>query len=292
MKEKNIEPAEEKRVIDNMESAEEKYVTNNMEPAEEKPASDNKEKKHRKRKAWKKFLLILALILGIFAVGCLIYVNQYYHSTVTLDEARAKKQQVCVTQEKGYIEILPADSKPETAFIFYPGGKVEYTAYLPMLETLASRDVACYLMKMPCNLAVFDMDAAEKIRENDACAYERWYVGGHSLGGAMAASYVAKEPEDYEGLVLLGAYATEDLTGTDLKVLSLYGSEDGVLNWEKYIENKGHLPEDTQEVELKGGNHAYYGNYGEQKGDGTAKITREEQQALVVEAMMSFVNNE
>ncbi len=274
----------------------EKYVINmdekNVEYVNQTDVKNTTEKTHRKKENWKKVLRILAVIAGVLVVAFVFYVNQYYHSTVTFDEARAKKQQVRVTQEKDYIEILPSGSKPETAFIFYPGGKVEETAYLPMLEALASRNVACYLMKMPCHLAVFDIDAAEKIRDHEAYAYESWYVGGHSLGGAMAASYVAEEADAYDGLVLLGAYATKDLTGTGLSVLSLYGSEDGVLNREKYAKNKENLPEDMAEVEIKGGNHAYYGNYGEQKGDGTAKITREDQQEQTVEQITSFVNNE
>ena len=118
---------------------------------------------------------------------------------------------------------------------------------------------------------------------------EKWYIGGHSLGGAMAASYLSDHVADYEGFILLGAYSTDDLSTTDLKVLSVYGSEDKVLNREKYDNNKQNLPEGFREVVLKGGCHAYFGMYGAQDGDGTPTITNEEQIRLTADTIFEFV---
>jgi pimeloyl-ACP methyl ester carboxylesterase len=114
-------------------------------------------------------------------------------------------------------------------------------------------------------------------------------MGGHSLGGAMAASYVSKNEDDFRGLVLLAAYSTADLSDSDLHVISLYGSEDGVLNMEKYEKYRSNLPEDTAEDIIDGGCHAYFGMYGEQRGDGEAKITNEEQILYTAEAVYGMM---
>ena len=111
---------------------------------------------------------------------------------------------------------------------------------------------------------------------------------GHSLGGAMAASFCASHQEEVDNLVLLAAYSTADLSKLDLDVYSFYGSEDHVLNMEKYKECYANLPEDTVETVIDGGNHAYYAHYGEQNGDGTATITRAEQQQTVLDVFLSL----
>ena len=169
--------------------------------------------------------------------------------------------------------------EPENAtvgFVFYPGGKVEYEAYAPLMEKLAEQGVLCVLLHMPANLAVLDVNAADGIQEEFPNITE-WYIGGHSLGGSMAASYLGEHAEEYEGLILIASYSTADLKGTDLNVLSIYGENDQVLNVEKYRDNKDNLPEDYKEMIIEGGNHAYFGSYGEQDGDGKANISNAEQ---------------
>ena len=112
-----------------------------------------------------------------------------------------------------------------------------------------------------------------------------WYLGGHSLGGAMAASYAAEHAEDLRGLVLLGAYSTADLRDSGLKVLTVYGSEDGVMNRENYAAGLALLPEGAEELVIDGGCHACFGCYGAQKGDGTPQISNEEQIERTAEAI-------
>ena len=113
---------------------------------------------------------------------------------------------------------------------------------------------------------------------------------GHSLGGAMAASFSASHDKEVEALVLLAAYSTEDLSELDIEVYSFYGSEDKVLNMEKYEEYRDNLPEDVVEEVIEGGNHANYAHYGAQDGDGEARITREEQQECVLDIFLSMKN--
>lgn len=104
----------------------------------------------------------------------------------------------------------------------------------------------------------------------------------------MAASYLSKHVDDYEGLILLGAYSTADLSDTELRVLSLYGSEDLILNKEKYKENRLNLPLSFVEIAIEGGCHSYFGMYGAQEGDGVPEITVEEQLRITVEEIVKL----
>ncbi len=130
---------------------------------------------------------------------------------------------------------------------------------------------------MPCNLAILGQNRAKNIM--NACDYEQWYLAGHSLGGAMAASYAAKYPGELNGLVLLAAYPTKSLQTDSLLVLSVYGSEDGVLRMGKVEDGRALMPSGYMEICTEGGNHAFFGAYGEQKGDHPALIGREEQRS-------------
>ena len=103
------------------------------------------------------------------------------------------------------------------------------------------------------------------------------------------AAYLSENTEDFEGLILLGSYSTANLSDTSLDALSIYGSEDKVLNYEKYNANKSNLPDDFTEVVIDGGCHAYFGMYGMQDGDGTPRITNKEQINQTVNRVAEFI---
>ncbi len=234
---------------------------------------------------WKKRVSIPLICFLFIMLISVWYVNGYYRADEDVQEYLLTKDSVLVTEmPDGLYLDGPGD---ETALIFYPGAKVEYTAYLPLLSELADQGIDCFLIKMPCNLAFFGQNKAKKIM--DSYEYDHWYLSGHSLGGAMAASYASGHLESLNGLVLLAAYPTKSLESDSFSVLSLYGSEDGVLNMEKMEEGKAYMPVDYAEVCIEGGNHAQFGNYGEQKGDHAAGISREEQQAQTVEAILKMM---
>lgn len=244
---------------------------------------NNVENKKQRMTKVKKGIFLASAILLIIIVVCAIYLGDFYHADMEkINSFTCENEVKMQTDENDYLIFGPEDAKK--GFIFYPGGKVEYTAYIPFMKTLASEGILCILVEMPFNLAVFDVDAADGIPEKYS-QIEDWYIGGHSLGGSMAASYVSKNINLFEGLVLLGSYSTADLSETDIKVLSVYGSEDMVMNKEKYESNKKNLPSHFTEIIIDGGCHAYFGMYGEQDGDGTPKITNEKQIRLTVEAM-------
>ena len=228
-----------------------------------------------------KLVIEIVIVVVIAAItGAAAYVNDYYHSE-GVESALETTKDVEVTQiPEGYFFD---GSGTEDALIFYPGGKVEVTAYAPMMQQIAAEGVDCFLVKMPGNLAIFGKNKAQELMV--AYDYDHWYLGGHSLGGAMAASYASSHTSELSGLLLLASYATEDLSDAGFPALVVVGTKDQVLNRDKYAQYESNLPEDTTVLEIVGGNHAYYGNYGEQDGDGEATITREEQQAEVVEAL-------
>jgi hypothetical protein len=228
-------------------------------------------------------LLTLAVIVGAFA----IYVGDYYRADTDAIEAFAPMQEVTIQTLKDGTMIFRPEN-PVAGLIFYPGGKVEHTSYQPLMAACAEQGIFCVLVEMPCNLAVLDMNAADGVQEQYP-EIENWYIGGHSLGGAMAASYLGKHLDQYQGLILLGSYSTSDLSGTDLKVLSVYGSEDKVLNREKYDKYKPNLPAEFTEIIIDGGCHAYFGMYGAQDGDGTPTVSNDAQIQTTADAIARLV---
>ena len=249
--------------------------------------SADKHKNSRKRRIV--FVTVaVALAVLILITACALYLGTYYHADYEAIGAFLPQGATWKEEPDGTIVF-----KPEGAvkgLIFYPGGKVEHTAYIPLMQACAERGILCVLVEMPFNLAVLDVNAADGIQE-EYPEIEDWYIGGHSLGGSMAAAYVADHAEAYEGLILLGSYSTADLSATDLDILSIYGSEDQVLNREKYDENKSNLPEDFTEVIIDGGCHAYFGMYGAQDGDGIPTIGQEEQIRLTVEELIRMIES-
>ncbi len=236
----------------------------------------------------RKWSIVAGIIIAVMVIASGIYLSDYYHADMEAIEAFAPASAVEVhTDDNGNYIFEPND--PTAGFIFYPGGKVEYTAYIPLMEQLASKGVMGVLVKMPFNLAVFNIEAAEGIQEQYS-EIKNWYIGGHSLGGSMAAAYLEDNADQFDGLILLGSYSTADLTSADLDVLSVYGSEDKVLDFEKYDENKVNLPEGFEELVIDGGCHAYFGMYGAQDGDGVPDITNETQISITVDAITDVID--
>lgn len=197
-------------------------------------------------------------------------------------------EQVKVTDQKQWIEFQPKQPQG-VSVIFYQGAFVEEESYAPLAQLLAEGGHPVYVMKMPANLAVAGGNAASKVME--AYPDETFVIGGHSLGGAMAARFAASHADELAGMFLLGAYADEkgDVSDTSLSVISIIGDKDNVVNRENVEIGRDYLPLDTIYYNLPGGNHAQYGDYGLQKGDGTADITMKEQLTLTADSLLSWM---
>lgn len=221
-------------------------------------------------------LIALIMIVLLSAGAFLIYASDYYRAD---DKAIAvTKNEAALRVQDNFIVLSPT-TPSDTALIFYPGAKVEYIAYLPILEKIKQRSgITCILVKMPFNMAIFDANAADKIIDQFP-AIKNWYIGGHSMGGAMASGYASKHQDTVKGLILLGAYIYGEYPAD--QALTVYGTFNTSVA--EKINYTGNI------VVIEGGNHAQFGNYGKQKGDPDATITSEEQQNTAVEAIKKFL---
>jgi hypothetical protein len=236
--------------------------------------------------------ICLLLLFGI-ALGGYLYIADDYPASEDAIALLQSSENITFQKEQDAYFLYPegdmADEiSSETGIIFYPGAKVQEIAYLPLLEGLAQEGYLCVCMHMPLQLAVLDIDAGDKVIGTYP-EVKHWYVMGHSLGGAMAANYAAKREEQIDGLILLGAYAANNLQDSKIKVLSIYGSEDHILNRKKYAQSLTNLPSNFEEYIIEGGNHAQFGVYGVQKGDGTGLISGEMQREETIHLILQFL---
>jgi len=218
---------------------------------------------------------ILLTIFVLFGIG-VIYIDQ---STYTASKA-AQKQSEQAINKRNY-DLYSTKQSKATNIIFYPGAFVRPESYSKWASQLASSGYNVYILHMPLNLAVFSKNAAQPIIDDHP--NQSFILAGHSLGGVIASRFVAEHPKEVAGMIFLASYPDEkgSLQGTDLPVLSITASKDGVLNWEQYQKGKNYLPEKTDYIEIKGGNHAGFGMYGAQKGDYSATISKKAQQTKI-----------
>lgn len=228
-------------------------------------------------------IVVIMLVLMIVAALAMVALNGYPCEDFAKKYIESTEIVTVEKIKQGYFFDGEAGDK---AFIFYPGAQVEPEAYAPMLHALAEGGIDCFLLEMPLDFAFLGRDKATDILSE--YQYETWYVGGHSLGGAMAAKYASEHIDDLDGVILLGAYSVDDLDAEHMKVLAIYGSEDRVLNRQKLSQGMSYMPEEYTEVCIEGGNHAGFGYYGEQSGDGAAVISKEEQQQITIEAILEY----
>lgn len=218
-------------------------------------------------------------IIGFIAlcfIGFFIYVQIYYQAEDIAIEQLQSTDDVEV-EENGNIVFEPKTNRKDVGFIFYPGAKVEASAYAPLAKKIAENGYRVIIADLRFNLAILSPNKAKDIiaQYDDM---DEWVIGGHSLGGVMAANYVQKD-EKIKGLVLLASYPQDktNLQNEAIEAASIWGSNDEVASHEKITAAKDLLPKDAQFFEIQGGNHAGFGDYGEQKGDGKATITNEQQ---------------
>lgn len=249
------------------------------------------------RKVLKRVLAAVAVVLVLAVGGFLVWASDFYHAESV---ALAVLEEPGVTDKGGYFMLEPqagegspgcsvdpeggaadalsTSSNERIGFVFYPGAKVQPEAYLPLMDKLRDMGISCFLVKMPLNMAIFNINAADAVMAAHP-EIDEWYIGGHSMGGAMASSYAASHADEVEGLVLMGAYIYGDYPAS--RSLTIYGTFNSDL--EKSIDYTDNI------VVIDGGNHAQFGNYGKQAGDPDAAISAEEQQDQTVKAVAGFI---
>lgn len=232
-----------------------------------------------------RWLTFLAVCL--FLSGC-----KTYHPQTEAEAAMMGSENVVVSESSTGIHFDP-QLPNKTGFIFYPGANVKPAAYAPLMLRLAEHGYTGIIAKFPLNLAILATNKADNIRASYGSNIDRWVMGGHSLGGTMAARYIRHHEQDGEltGLVLFAAYPanTDDLSLQTISVLSLYASEDGLSTPQNILNTQFLLPPTTLFFEILGGNHAQFGWYGEQNGDNSASIDQATQQQIILEQLLMFL---
>ena len=232
-------------------------------------------------------LLGLLLVLGL--AGFVAWASIPASPMPEALAALRSNAQVEVATEPWFI-FHPIGREPSVGLILYPGGRVDPRAYASAAHAIAAQGYLVVVVPMPLHLAVFGAERASQVQAAFP-EVQHWAIGGHSLGGAMAARFAYRHPGTVEGLVLWAAYpaASDDLSSQDLAVASIYGTQDGLATGDKIAASRPLLPADTRWVAIEGGNHAQFGWYGPQQGDNPATISREEQQRQVVAATLDLL---
>ena len=192
--------------------------------------------------------------------------------------------------EDPWLSFFPTHAAPETGFIFYPGGRVDPRGYAPLMRALAAEGYLVIIPEMPLNMAPFDANAADEIR-----AYypeiKRWVMGGHSVGGTMAAQYTFNHPGKISGLVFWASYPADsaDLSGRQLPVSVIYGSLDPSVNADILAERIPLFPPQTIYVQIEGGDHHQFGAYEINPDEHFAAIGLTGQHQQIIEATLALL---
>lgn len=236
----------------------------------------------------KKILFISFITLGIIIILSLsaffIWTQNTYHA-IDVQQLEIEEEQ---TLEDGWYIYEAEDA--DKGLILYPGAKVEPEAYAYLAQELSKKNITVAIPSFSLNLPILDISKAnEVIEKNDQID---WYIGGHSMGGVAASMYADRYLDRVSGLILLGAYTSSNdvLSESNLPVLSISGTEDGLSTPEEIKEYSSNLPQTTKFVEIPGGNHAYFGVYGSQSGDNEAQITVEEQQTIIIDSILNWLD--
>lgn len=237
---------------------------------------------------WRRWSLRIAgALITVLLTVVVVYTRPLSAEQVALD-AVADGDGVEISDGATSLVMRPADPA-RTGLVFYPGAKVDPRAYARLLRPLAEAGFPVIVAKQPYNLAILDIDAADRwigVADDDV---DRWVVGGHSLGGAMAASYASDERSELVGLLLHAAYPAGDLSDRDLAVASVSGTRDGLSTPDKIADSVADLPAPTEFVAVEGAIHAHFGDYGTQRGDGEPTVDRATAQRDIVAATLAFL---
>jgi hypothetical protein len=230
--------------------------------------------------------LLVVVVLGAIAV---FLVAQGGSRALPGAETALVSDDSVTVETEPWITFAPAEPS-QTGLILYPGARVDPAAYAPAARAIAEEGYLTVVVPMPLGIAVMGADKADEVMEAHP-EIERWVVGGHSLGGAMAAQYADDRVDVVDGLAMWGAYPSpdDDIADSGIRTLSAYASEDGLSTVEEIEETAVYLPPDTVFVEIDGGNHSGFGMYETQDGDGVATISPEEQQLQTVAATLDLL---
>jgi len=244
-------------------------------------------------KKWIKVLLAAIAVLILAAAAALLVwgLNPAPAQSAAL-AALQSDAAVLVTAETWGAGFTPVGEAVQSGFIIYPGAHVDWRAYSLAAHEISACGYRVDLVRMPLSMALFAPGRAEQVIAANP-SIQNWIIGGHLLGGVEAAVYAYEHPGQIQGLVFWASYPAEanDFSASGLPVLSVSGSLDGLATPEKISASAQRLPSSTLWLEIQGGNHAQFGDYGPQSGDNPATISAEDQREQIVAATCDFIGS-
>lgn len=239
----------------------------------------------------KRFLVALSVIFIVFAVifGVVIWIaSPYQPSESAISALNPSDSENYTVDQSKWLVFTPKETMYSKGIIFYPGGRVDPKAYSNTCADFAKMKILCVIVPMPFNLAIFNPLAGEAVIQ-EFKNIDQWIVMGHSLGGSMVTRLAQAQDRKVSNLIFLGSYSDIDITKVNVKVLSITAEFDGLLNKDSFEKNKINLPEGTEFLEIKGGNHSQFGSYGFQQGDNTSTKSGEDQRKEIVENISKLI---
>jgi len=246
----------------------------------------NKQLTTKKIVKWVFFLALIGLVF--WGLKWATFVRPPLQEAVAALEG---DDQVRITQDS-WLTFFPTGVSPDTGFIFYPGGRIDPQGYAPLMKVIASQGFLVVIPEMPINMAVFNSNIAD-----DVIVFfpqiNHWVIGGHSVGGTMAAQYSQKHPDEIDGLVIWASYPADnaDLSDYDIPVISIYGSLDPRVNDESISKRQHLLPDHTQYIRIQGGDHHQFGFYEINPEDNLATISRASQHEQILQATLNLMDS-
>jgi hypothetical protein len=195
--------------------------------------------------------------------------------------------------------ISESRAAKSSGLVFYGAARVSPEAYAYLARACAAAGYTTVLASMPLNFAIFAPDIAAKAASS-CPGVMRWVISGHSLGGVVAASFVARNDKEsagkaiaVAGLFLLAASPDRrvDLSTKFLSVVTVGATHDTLSPPAKIAEGRDRLPAGSRYVEIAGGNHAQFGEYGPESGDGFAEIPGPTQRKATVEEALALLDH-
>ena len=237
-----------------------------------------------------KIVGIVVAVIAVLLVAAILIVPPILTKGPMPEALPAMESSATVVVDDGRPITFTPSTSATSGVIIYPGAFVEPRSYAPAARALAEDGAFVAIVPMPFSLAILGGNRADGVVEANP-GIATWTIAGHSLGGVMAAGYASDHQDTINGLVLWAAYPQDgvDLTAWNGDVASVFGTLDGLTTVQDVEDSKSRLPDDTAFVAIEGGNHAYFGWYGNQRGDDPATITREEQQQIVIDATADVV---
>ncbi|MBG9540275.1 carboxymethylenebutenolidase [Bacillus thuringiensis] len=232
-------------------------------------------------KKWMK--IVLYSLLGILIMGSISFFVWSQFSYKPTKEALS-----LIEDKKDEDHIVFGEKDAKIGVIFYQGAKVEAEAYSYLGEALAKGGHFVVMPKLPLNLAILGINEVDSVIEKYP-KVQKWYVAGHSMGGAMISKYAFQHEDKIDGIIFLGSYPADDFSMKSIPMLSIYGEVDALATVEKIENNKKFMSKNTTMHMIKGGNHAHFGMYGEQKGDNASLITPKAQRDETVKVMEEWL---